>query len=253
MELPNPGSYTARQNGKVMIVQEESGSLMAYIPYALMAVSFSGTHTLCLVKKDGDPMGKNIQTLKAVFPNWDHENLADIEMPDQGDDIPQFELADCWHDDSYTPEGAESPVVKFVAKWLNTVGGLRKVSMTDDERKACKAKFGAKFKALLSAPKTQAKAAAPAKAAPAAPAAKAKVSGPPGRKSTGAMARTSTAEEVWANLEKWNADQDTTLSEDDLASKYYDACDAVEAGSSADPALLDTPTKWGKVADELGI
>ena len=256
MELPNPGSYSARQNGMVIIVQEDSGSIMAYIPYMLTTVAFGSVHNLCLVKRDGTPMNKSIQTLKAVFPNWDHENMADIPMPAEGEDIPQFELADCYHDDSYTPDGAEAPVIRFVAKWFNVSGGgTSKTPMTDDQRKQVKAKFGSKFKALLSAGSKPAavKASAPAQA-PAAkptPATKPAVSGPPGRKSTGAMARTSTQEEVWAALEKSNSEVEQ-LSEDELATKYYDACDSVVAGSSADPSLL-TPTSWGKVAEALGV
>jgi hypothetical protein len=252
MELPNPGSYTARQNGKVLIVQETSGSLMAYIPYALTSMAFTGTHSICLVTKVGEPMTKNLQTLKAVFPAWEHEAMADIEMPAEGEEIPQFELADCYHDDTYIPEGADAPVIKFQAKWFNVAGGMRKAAMTDDERKAARAKWGAKFKALLSKPATTAVAKTTTAPAAKAPAGKPAVSGPPGRKATAAMARTSTQEEVWTAFETANGAADEPLSEDDLAAKYYDACDSVVEGSSADPALLK-PAQWGQVAEALGV
>ena len=256
MELPSPGSYRAQQNGTVIIRQEESGSLMAYIPYALIGVAFMGIYNMTLGAKDGTPQQKNINTLKAVFPNWDFDNLADIEMPAEGEDIPQFDLADCYHDDSYTPEGAEAPIVKFVARWLNQVGGGRKQPMTQDERKSALTRWKSKFKAISSTPaKAAPKKSAPAEEAelPAAkvpPAKKAASSGPPSRKNTGAQARTSTQEEVWNGLVKARGED---ASEDDLAKEYYDACDKVESGSSSDPSLLDTPVKWGKVAEALEI
>jgi hypothetical protein len=253
MELPSPGSYTAKQNGKVIIISEESGAMMAYIPYALLTVAFNGNHKLCLAKKDGTPMNKNIQTLKAVFPNWEHEELADIEMPAEGEEVPQFELADCFHDDSYTPEGANEPLIKFEAKWFNVAGGSRKQPMSEVERKAAKTKWGSKFKALLAAPASPSKAAAatPAKAAPAKSAAPAKaaVSGPPGRNAVDGQARTASQEEVWEALVAANEDK----SAGEKAQLYYDACDSVVEGSSADPSLIDSPAKWGKVAEALGV
>ena len=247
-QLPEPGSYRAQQNGTVIIRQEETGSLMAYIPYSLVGVAFMGIHNLTLGAKDGTPQQKNIAAMKTVFANWDFGNLADIEMPAEGEEIPQFDLADCYHDDSYTPEGAESPTIQFRAKWFNVIGGGRKQAMTADERKSALTRWKSKLKAVSSAPAK----AAPAKSAPPSksPPAKAASSGPPSRKNTGAQARTSTQEEVWNGLVKArgeDADQDA------LAKEYYDACDSVEDGSSADPSLLDSIQKWGKVADALGI
>jgi hypothetical protein len=256
MELPNPGSYTAQQNGTVLIRQEESGSLMAYVPYLLLGASvhFAGIHSLCLGAKDGTAQKKSIQILKSIFPNWEQDELADIEMPAEGEAIPQFELADCYHDDSYTPEGAEAPVIKFQPKWLNPIGGgMKKQPMSEAERKAAKTKWASKFKALLAtAPASPSKAAAatPAKAAPAKSAAPAAaVSGPPGRKAVGGQARTATQEEVWEALVAANEDK----SDDEKAQLYYDACDSVVEGSSADPSLIDSPAKWGKVAEALGV
>jgi hypothetical protein len=253
MNIPEPGSYRAQQNGTVIIRQEESGSLMAYIPYALVgaAVNYAGVHNLTLGAKDGTPQTKNITSLKAVFPNWDADNLADIELPnEEGAEVPQFDLADCYHDDSYQPEGADSPIIQFRAKWFNPIGGGKKQPMTAEERKAALTRWKSKFKALgaskpaAAAPAKETKAAAPAPA----PAKKAAVSGPPGRKSTAAQARTATQDEVWNGLVAANPD----AGEDDLATKYYEACDAVVEGSSADPGVL-TIQNWGAIADKLGI
>ena len=247
MELPQPGSYRAQQNGTVIIRQEESGSLMAYIPCLIPAVNFALVHNLTLGAKDGTPQTKNIAALKSVFPDWDMDALADIEMPAEGADVPQFDLADCYHDDSYTPEGAEGPVIQFRAKWFNPVGGGRKQPMTADERKAALARWKSKFKAVSTA--KPAAVAAKTQAKPAAPAIKPAMSGPPGRKSTAAVARTSSQEEVWTALVAANGGDEG----EETVNKYYVACDAVVEGSSADPSLLDTPAKWGKVAEELGV
>lgn len=252
MNLPPAGSYTAQQNGTVLIRSEESGALMAYIPYALIGVAYSGIYALCLGAKDGTASVKNITTLKTVFPEWDKDELADIEMPSEGE-APQFELADCYHDDSYTPPGAESPVVQFKAKWLNPVGGgMKKQPMTEAERKTAKTKWASKFKAALASQPAKLAAASKPAASPTKPetkpAAKAAVGGPPGRKAAKA-ARTSSLEEAWAKLEESTPD----LSEEDRAQKWYDACDSVVDGSSSDADLIDTPEKWGQVADALGV
>lgn len=253
--LPNPGSYRAQQNGVVIVRQEESGSLMAYIPYLLLncneVANYAGVHSLTLGAKDGTAQTKNIATLRAVFPTWDAENLEDIPMPTEGD-IPQFDLADCYVDDSYTPEGATDPLLQFKAKWFNQVGGGRKAPMTSDERKAAVTKWKSKFKALSSTTKpaakatetkTEPKAAAAAKPAPAA---KPAVAGPPGRKTVGGQARTSTQDEVWNGLVAAKPD----TSEDELGELYYSTLDEI-AGEGNNGDL--TPVQWGAVADKLGL
>jgi hypothetical protein len=247
--LPNPGSYRAQQNGTVIIRMEETGSLMAYIPYLLLncaeVANYANVHNLTIGAKDGNPQTKNIATLKAVFPNWDELNLEDIAMPAEGEEIPQFDLADCFHDESYTPEGATEPLIQFKAKWFNQVGGGRKAPMTADERKVAVTKWKSKFKALSSA-----KPAAATTKTVAAPAAKtvaptkAAVAGPPGRKTAGGQARTSTEEEVWnAVLEAKPED----VSEDILGEAYYTAMDEVKPNSKGKL----TPVEWGQLAEKL--
>ena len=250
--LPPAGTYRAQQNGTVTIRLEESGALIAYIPSLLLncnePANFTYEHTHVLCKKDGTPMQKNIDAMKAVF-NWPglvDEASFEIPMPEEGAEVPQFYLADCYHDDSYTPEGAESPLIQFKAKWFNVVGGGRKAAMTPDERKAALAKFKAKFKALGA---TSAKPAATAAAKPAAataPAKKAAVSGPPGRKTVAGQARTSTQEEVWTKL------MENGETEEANGVTFYAGCDAVVEGSSDDPSQL-TPVQWGAIADHLGV
>lgn len=252
MELPNPGSYQAQQNGTVIIRKEQSGSIMAYIPFLLLGSNFSETHNLTLGARDGTLQQKNIETLKAVFPNWNPEELEDIPMPDDGSEPPKFELADCYHDDSYVPEGAEAPVIQFRAKWFNVVGGGRRKPMTDEERKAAVAGWKVKVKGLFgksakpAATKPAVAQSAPAAAAKSAPV-KAASSGPPSRKTAGGVARTSTQEEVWNALVEANPD----VSEEENGQKFYEALDAVVPGSSDDPSVL-TPTQWGAIAVHLG-
>ena len=227
---------------------------MAYVPYVLLncteVANYANNHSLTLGAKDGTPQTKNIATLKAIFPNWDADNLEDINMPAEGDEIPQFDLADCYHDDSYTPEGATEPLIQFRAKWLNQVGGVRKVAMTADERKAAVTKWKSKFKALSTSTKTagkpasavaEPKASAPAKPAPAA---KAAVAGPPGRRTVAGQARTSTQEEVWSAVMDAKPED---VTEDILGEAYYAAMDEVKPNSNGDL----TSVQWGQLAEKL--
>ena len=250
--LPNPGTYNARRNGPVVVREEESGSLMVYIPYVLLgcAVAFSGMYSHCIGTKDGTPMKKNIDTLKKIFPDWEGENpfeLEDIAIPEG--DAAEFELADCYHDDTYTPPGAEAPVVQFKAQWLNPLGGglPSKEPMADADRKKVLTRWQSKFKALKStsgasaaakpaAAKPAASAAAPARPAP---------SAPPARKTVGGQERTASQQEVWDALTKANPDE----TPDDLTAKYWAAQDEVAPGSNGELTLV----QWGEVAEKLGV
>lgn len=250
--LPSPGSYRAQQHGRVIVKMESTGSLMAYIPFLLIncseVVNFSEEYALCLAAKDGTPQQRNIDTMKKLFPSWDWENMADVEMPEEGVEIPKFDLADCFHDDSYTPDGADSPLIQFKAKWLNIPGesGKRRTPMTDVERKAAVSKYKAKFKALgATASKTTTATKPAATAAKTAAPAKAASGGPPGRKAA-ASERASTQEAAWEKIQELNPE------EGDQADAYYKAIDAVLEGGSEDPEKL-TPEQWGQVMTNLEV
>lgn len=248
-QLPNPGTYNARRTAAIVVREEESGSLMAYIPYALVGsdVAFSGNHSQCLGAKDGTIQTKSIATLRKIFPSWDGLDpfgLEEIPLPEN--DEAEFELGDCFHDE-YTPkETDENPnpeaITTFKVQWLNPLGGglPSKVPMTPEERKKALTKWGGKFKAVSGG--------APAKPAaktstPSAPPARGKVPTPPSRKTT--TARKSSQEEVWTAYAKANKDGD----QDALAKAYYDAQDEVQPGANGEL----TPEQWGQVAEKLGV
>ena len=147
--LPAPGTYTARRTGAIVVRGEESGSLMAYIPYGLCdsEVRFNGTVSVCIGSKDGTPQKNNISNLKKAF-GWDGLNPFDLEtIPLAEGDAAEFELADCVHED-YQPKATdENPdpgvVTQFKPTWFNALGGSApsKEPMTADERKTVLARW----------------------------------------------------------------------------------------------------------------
>ncbi len=262
--LPPEGTYTARRNGAIVIEESAEGAILAQIPYALCHPDYNhvGKHMLTLVKKNGEEMGRNFDTLAKIWPEFDKANPFSVEaLPFPEDpNAPEFELAECFHDDSYTPAGAQAPIIQFKAQWLNALGGTQNMPtpMADADRKRIMAKFGAKFKAHAAstggkpAAKPAAQSAAP-KAAAAAPApagtTKPKSAGPPGRRSgspgVGGTPRTSSDAEVWKALIDGNAG----VSEDELGTRFYAAQDELFPGANGN---LD-PAQWGQVAEKLGL
>lgn len=256
--LPNPGTHHALLNGAPVPYETENGAFCLALPVKLVgsSVEWNGKHTLTLIKSDGTPMNRSHDTLKQIF-GWDGkldslfdlcESAEILEMPFEI--VGEHKLLPPKQDD---PESQEKWI--FSTVFMNPVGGSAKMPEAAD-RKSMLAKYGAKFKALGGAAKPAASkpatAAAPAKsaAAPAksaAPAAKPAVSGPPARKSTAAVPRTATQEEVWAAIVAANSE----LSEDAQAQAYYDAIEAVVEGGSADPASL-TIQNWGQIMTNIG-
>ena len=256
--LPKAGTHTALLNAAPVPYEAESGAFCLAMPVKLTnsEVEWSGKHTLTLVKSDGTPMTRSADTLKQIF-GWDGkleslfdlcESEAILEMPFEI--VGEHKVLPPKADD---PEGESKTI--FSSVYMNPIGGSAKMPEAAD-RKSMLAKYGSKFKAIsggaakpaaakaAAAPAT--KAAAPAKAA-SAPAAKAAVSGPPGRKSTAAVPRTSTQDEVWAAIVAANPDLDDTAQ----AQAYYDAIEAVVEGGSADPGSL-TLQNWGQIMTNIG-
>lgn len=244
----------------MVLSESDGGALILIIPYALCAgeISFTGKHQHVLGKKDGTPMKNNIDALKEAFPEWDGriETVEDIPLRD-GEE-PEFELADCFHDDSYIPPGKTEPIVQFKAQWFNPIGGSTNMPapMDDAQKKKVFTKWGGKFKALSgSAPaakSTPAAAQQPAAVSSPAPAKKAAAAGPSSRRAgspaVGGQPRTSSQSEVW---NAFAAANDTSTQEliDALSARYYDAQEEVRA--NADGNL--TPAEWGQVAIKLGV
>ena len=259
--IPNPGTYSAGTAGQMVVYETKQGALCVAVPVKTLAseVAWQGKHTITLVKQDGTVQTRSLETLRKVF-GWDGINPFDLE--DMDTSAIEFEIVGEHKVLAATETEPEREI--FSVQYLNPTGGSTNMPEKVTDRKSLLTKYGSKFKALSGAKKPAAatvakKAAAPEPEAEAEesepelpatkPAAKPAVKGPPGRKSIAAVARISTQEEVWAALVAANDGDEG----EETAQKYYGACDAVIDGSSSDPTLLDTPAKWGQVADKLGV
>ena len=258
--LPNPGTYVARRNNGMVLEAKESGSLLLWIPFMLLnsEVNYSGKHCLTIGQKDGTLSERNINTLKKIFPDWDGQDLFALEeLPLTEEGVAEFELADCYHDNSYTPEGETEPVIQFKAQWLNPLGGTQKMPapMDDAARKKVLTAWGGKLRAASGKPAQKAsapapKASAPAPAAKSAAPARPAAGGPPSRKGSpgaGGQSRTATQEEAWDALVAANGGEKADT--DALSAQYWAAADKVAPGTNGEL----TPAQWGKVMTELGL
>lgn len=265
--LPQPGTYTARRNAAIVVEEAESGALMAWIAYILCSGDFAyqDKHSVCLGAKDGTVQTRSIETLKKIWPDFDPANPFSLEQlpllqeSEEGYGAPEFELANCYHDNSYIPAGKTEPIIQFRAQYLNPLGGTQNMPapLDDGEKKKVLGKWGAKFKAAAGsgAAKPAQKPAAKAASAPAQQqelpaakpaAAKPAVGGPPSRKAA-TTARISTAEKVWTDF--YNKRGGTDETSDALGDEFYAAQDQVAPGSNGEL----TPEQWGQVADKLGV
>jgi hypothetical protein len=158
----------------------------------------------------------------------------------------------------YTPPGDDAqPVMTFKIIFMNPPGGSSKMPamLEGNDAKATRTKYASKFKALsggkaapVAAKKPVAKVEedepelpAAKKGAPSKPAS----AGPPSRKSTAAVARTSSQEEVWTALVAANEGAD----EGELSTKYWAVVEEVAPDANGE---LD-PKQWGEVAGKLGV
>jgi len=245
--LPKPGTYLAKRSKPIVVNETQNGALMAYVSYDLLNadIAFGGVHGVVLGKIDGTLMTKTIENLKLIFPSWNGQDpfeLQDVPMPEV--DGAEFELADCYIDDTYVPANSTDgqPVLQFRANWINVVGGRGPEKPTEPEVEGLRKKWGAKFKAISAAP-AKAPAAAPAAEKPA-PAKKVPASRP--APAAPKAARSETAESVWLALVKKHEGE----SEDDVAqNRFYPAQDKLFGQGIA----ASTPEKWGEVADALGV
>ncbi len=261
-QFPKPGTYLARREKPIVIQESANGALMAWLQYRLLnsEVNFSGTHSVVLGKMDGTLMTKAFENLHKIFPAWasnDPFELAEIEIP-EGDGA-EFELADCYIDDSYVPANSEdgAPVLQFKARWINSIGASRLPEVTPDEAAEIKSKWSGKWSSLGGAVKAAATVAAPKEKKPAAKkevAAVPEAPKPPTRKApvTVAKKRTSSAEEVMTLLVKKHY-PNGDASEDqqqELGDKHYFPAQDKLFGVNVS---AETPEQWGQVADELGL
>ena len=266
--LPNPApSYPAKRAGKVVVNQAESGAVMLYFPCSVILPEggqFGYTHSVCIFTKNGELQMNNVKSLRRIWPDWDGVDLfwlEDLALP-EADAPAEFELGDCYHDDSYTPEGADAPLIRFRAKWLNPVGGGgggvpepldaagRKAFNTQwqSKLKAASASMGgAKSKTATAAASTPAPAPAKKPAPAKAPA--------PAKKSnaTAGMARTLTGDEAWGLFIASHPEHKTEQAQNDELGPIWFAAIAEmfpeKAPDGSDLALKD----FGALATHLGV
>jgi hypothetical protein len=239
----------------MVVYETEKGALCVAIPVEIMGseVAWRGKHTATLAKQDGTLMARGIQDLKTIF-GWDGIDpfaLQDIEVGAH-----EFEIVG--EHQEYTPPGDDAqPVMTFKIVFMNPPGGSSKMPamLEGNDAKAIRTKYASKFKALSggkSAPATAAKKPTakveedepelPAKkSAPAKPAS----SGPPSRKSTGAVSRTSTQEEVWTAFAAAHEGED----EAELGKQYWEAVEEVAPDANGELTIQ----QWGEVAVKLEV
>lgn len=259
--IPAAGTYPARINGQAVVYETEKGAVCVALPVSLVGSdpAWSGKHTMTIVKQDGTIQQRSIETLKAVFPEWDGVDPFWLE----DNDLTNYDLEVVGEHENYTRPGEAEERVTFKIQWLNTPGGGGGAKMPQrmeaKDRKALLTKFGSKFKALSGGASKPATAAAPKAAAPtptpaaqpakAAPA-KSAAGGPPGRKAgspaVGGLPRSSSQEEVWTAL----TNRDPDKSPDEHATDFYNAIDGVKPGSDGSDL---SPAEWGAVATALGL
>ena len=254
--IPNAGTYPAKTSGQMVVYETEKGALCVAIPIQIMGsdVAWRGKHTFTLAKQDGTLMTRGIQDLKTIF-GWDGLDpfaLQDIEVG-----VNEFEIVG--EHQEYTPPGDDAqPVMTFKIIFMNPPGGSSKMPamLEGNDAKAIRTKYASKFKALSGGKAASASAAkkpaakveedepelpAAKKGAPAKPAS----AGPPSRKSTAAVARTSSQEEVWTALVAANEGAD----EGKLGTRYWAAAEEVAPDANGE---LD-PKQWGEVAEKLEV
>jgi hypothetical protein len=265
--LPEIGKkvrYQARRIAPAVVTAESSGAVMAYIPYELVnaGMTFSAKYSQCLVAKDGTPSQSTIVNLAKIFRLESPEQVFALhEIPLNEDKSAEFELADWYEDDSYTPEGASEPIIQLKPRWINPLGGGMRMPEPLDAtaQKKLIAKFGGKFKAILAnvdhkaAPATQEETPEPEDSGKTnAPPRK---GAPPPRKSTAAVARTSTQEEVWSAYEAANpcpikkpTKRQAQAHIGELGEKFWAEIEKTVPGKNGELSIEE----WGTIADALG-
>lgn len=255
--LPKPGTYTARRNKPIVVNETTNGALMAWVDYKLLNadVAFNGVHTIVLGKTDGTLMTKAFESLHKVFPDWktnDPFELVEIPIPD-GDGA-EFELADCYIDDTYVPANSQDgqPVLQFKARWFNSLESSRLPVVEASEVEEIKSKWSGKWNSLGGASKAQEKA-KPTSAKASKPAAEKPVEKPadkpvgPTRKAPAkASKQYASAQEVYDAMQKKNNGE---KSEDELSDVWFAAQDEL-FGEGKEAANVD---EFNKLAAKLGL
>lgn len=253
--IPKTGTYKARRNGDIVIYETDAGALCVAIPYLLLNadIAFGGKHTMTIGKFDGTIQTKTLKTLHDVFPAWETDNPFDLQsLPQVAEGEAEFELADCYHDDSYTPPDwnveKDGPYLTFKPQWFNRLGGSSNMpdKATETEQASLLSKWGSKFN--VTAPKTAAKP-APVETPAVEPVAKKAPGRKPAVAKVAAKTWTSSEEVYSALLKKHGADTDAKKEETVAQDVWYPACDAV-CGENVPPT---TAEHFTAIAEKLGL
>lgn len=253
-EIGKEVRYQARHTGQMVISVEESGAVMVYIPYTFVnaGFSYSATYAAVIAQKDGTPSESTIANLAKIFNLQDADDFYAIQdIEPNADGTPEFELAD-WYEDTYKGRTTIKP------RWINTLGGaFRKTPLDASGKKKLQAKFGGKLKSILAQvyhsgaasesqkEETQEDELPMGESGGGMPS---RSGGVPQRKSTAAVARTSTQEEVWDALEKKHKPKTEKARQELADGVLFAKCDELFPPPH-DMTLAD----WGKVADALGV
>jgi hypothetical protein len=241
--------YQARLTGQIIISPEESGSVMVYIPYALVNTdfSYSGIHSVCIIQKDGTPSSSAVENLAKVFKLHDVDELMALqEIEPSKEIVPEFELAD-WGEDTY------KDVTTIKPRWINSLGGgFRKNPLDAKGQKQLVAKFGSKLKAILAQVDHSGTAETEGEDKPAEEKQEklpAHGKGPPPMKKT---VRKSDQDTVWNAYEEAHPvpkGKKPAQWVEELGETFWK--EVTKIVGSEDPDAY-TAEDWGKVADEMG-
>lgn len=230
MQLPNPGDYVAKLNGRIVLTEAKTtGSLLAVLPCVIAEgehVGFKTYANVCIVKSDGAILTNNMDNLKAIFgfDGTDPFVLMDNDYADI-----TFMLAGCKHEEY---EGK----MQFKPGWVNPLGGGMKMPEPAD-RKKWLAKCGSKFRALAGGSPV----AAPKKpSSPPAPKQKAATPPPPLPPS----GPTATMTEAWDTY----CEQNPTMEENARQDNWFKEIELLFPGKNNSDL---SPHDWGKLKEHF--
>jgi len=239
-ELKIGGNYLGKRNGVIAVKPSKQGALMVNIPYSVIDSGATGIHSICIGTKDGTLQEKAILNLREIFKGWTSANPFDLQrLPENESGEAEFELKD-WHDESYTPEGKDTIVNKFVFRWLNPISRAS-LPASETEEAEVLAKWGKKFEYILK-PVTATVTPEPTP-----------VSKPtkkvPAKKVE--SVRVSSAEEIMDLLiAKYHPKGASEDEQQKLGDNYFFPAQDTLFGKDVS---AETPEQWGQVANHLGL
>ena len=263
--IPQPGTYTAKLTGKIVISQSEKGYLIANIPYKITTedVDYSDVAPAFLAKPDASFYTNSIKNLRQIF-GWDGLDFFALEEI-TGDF--SFELVDCVHKPRIVrgEDSGETEVINFAPTFINAIGASRVESLSDDKKAEICKQFASRLKAEFGGNKKPAKPAAVAKPAependipgleaskPATAPAAAPVGAPasrlaPRKKTETVRAINGGADEVFDLMtKKWPSE-----TQENLSKKFWTTLGETFPQNSDGSGL--SAEQWGQFATTIGV